>query len=153
MTTLQTQWPYDEPLFGGIFSPQLEKAFLNGFEKSSEKVYNVESIYPYDLKIIRNKDKEVTKFILNFALSGFSKDEITVKVIDDDLKIEVEKQEEKCSDNIEFVHHGIAHRNMKVCFKIGSLVDKENISMKYEDGLLKIDIPVKPKETYEVKFN
>ena len=150
MTTLSTQ-PCPHGALEGLFSPSFIRDLFSDLD-SPEAPYNVKSIYPYDLMIIKDADGEVEKFQLNFALSGFSEEDVSVKIINDELKIEVEN-ERKSDASIDYVHQGIAHRAMKVNFKIGSLVDKENIAMKFKNGLLMIDIPIKPKETYTVKFN
>jgi len=150
MTLLSTQQCPHEAL-DGLFSPSFLRDLFSDLD-SPEAPYNVKSIYPYDLMIIKDKEGELEKFQLNFALSGFLKEDISVEIIDSELLIEVENKRTEV-DYDKFVHNGIAHRGMKVKFKIGSSIDKENIAMKYENGLLMIDIPVKPKETYKVKFN
>jgi len=150
MTTLHTEWPF-EPVFGGLFSPQFTQNIFEEFDKPFEKAYDLKTIYPYDLIIVKGKNDETEKFLLNFALSGFLKEEISVKIIDDEIKIDIHHSRED-TDNWKYVHKGIAQRSMKSTFKLGSLVDKENITMDYENGLLSIDIPVKQKESYEIKF-
>ena len=132
--------------WGGLFSP----SFIdNMFNETYGKHCEISSDYPYDIFIERGEENQPICYKLRMALSGFSKKDISVKVIDDNLIIEINVAEK---EEREYIHHGIAHRNSKVVFKLGSKVDIDKITSKYEDGLLKIDVPIIEKAIRDIKF-
>jgi HSP20 family molecular chaperone IbpA len=115
--------------------------------------YGIKSDYPYNIYIERDDDNQIVSWNLQYALSGFTKEEISVKVVGDELRINVEKTKDDECKEVEYYHKGIAHRDTRVNFKLGPLVDSDNIKMTFENGMLDITIPVSTKTTKEIKFN
>jgi len=119
-----------------IFGTEVfDKLFGDEIGNEFRKLYEVNTTYPYN---IYTKD-DVT--VIEFALAGFSKEEISV-VIEDDLLV-ISTDSDDTADEIVYKHHGIAKRNMITKFTLGSKVDKDNIKSSFENGLLKIELPIK----------
>lgn len=153
MTTLSTQWPY-EP-FTGLFSPSFVKDLFEGLDYPQKEAYDIKSDYPYDLYVERNEDKQIINYVLEYALSGFKKEDISVKVVGNELRVNVNQDtsDEVPGESVrDYLHKGIAHRNTRVSFKLGSMVDKKKIAMEFNNGLLTINIPIMSEETVELKF-
>ena len=147
MTSLMKR---NDDFFEGLFSPTFAMDLLSGIDSKYDP-YGIKSDYPYNLYVKKDKDGQVVSWHIEYALSGFTKDEIKVKVVDNELRINVEKKDNE-TENQTYLHNGIAHRNTRVTFKLGNLIDIDNISMKLENGLLEIKLPTITKETKEIKF-
>ena len=90
--------------------------------------------YPHN--IFETKDGT---HVLEIALAGFKKEDISVKIENDLLKIDVASDKD---DDIEYIYKGIAKRQLHTIFTLGTRVLKDEISSKFENGMLTIEIPI-----------
>ena len=86
---------------------------------------------PYD--IIKNSD---TKYDIQIALAGYSKEDITIEVKDNTLSIKSVKKNE--DDKVEVLHRGIAKRYFERHFTIADDVKVKGAELK--NGLLIISL-------------
>ncbi len=86
---------------------------------------------PYNLVQLNNHESK-----LEIALAGFKKDE--VKVYTEFGKLYVEGKKEESEVDGTFVHKGLAQRNFQRVWTITD--DTEVGSVKFEDGLLTVDL-------------
>ena len=86
---------------------------------------------PYD--IIKNSD---TKYDIQIALAGYSKEDITIEVKDNTLSIKSVKKHE--DDKVEVLHRGIAKRYFERHFTIADDVKLKGAELK--NGLLIISL-------------
>ena len=86
---------------------------------------------PYNLVQLNNHESK-----LEIALAGFKKDE--VKVYTEFGKLYVEGKKEESEIDGTFVHKGLAQRNFQRVWTITD--DTEVGSVKFEDGLLTVDL-------------
>tara|TARA_E500000178_G_scaffold302417_1_gene311920 strand:+ start:2337 stop:2762 length:426 start_codon:yes stop_codon:yes gene_type:complete len=86
---------------------------------------------PYD--IIKNSD---TKYDIQIALAGYSKEDITIEVKDNTLSIKSVKKHE--DDKVEVLHRGIAKRYFERHFTIADDVKVKGAELK--NGLLIISL-------------
>lgn len=121
------------------------RAMSKLFEDFDRDLWESRSGYPYN--VIQKGDTT----ILKYALAGFTKDDIKVNVSGDTLNIEAVADAEKESEDIKYLHRGIAERSLKVYWELGARADKKNIKSSFEDGMLIIEIPVKPLESIDIK--
>ena len=91
--------------------------------------------------------------VIEVALAGFSKEEVDVSVIDSEIIISAEHKKEDDERSVDYVHHGISKRDLKTKFKIGSMADIKKIKCKFIDGMLKVEIPHKPKDEFSVNID
>lgn len=119
-----------------IFDKFLEESFDNDFKK-------IKTHYPMNiLKIEENGS--VNGYALEYALAGFSKEDIEVKVCGDVLTLTVEKkEEEKSESNIveSYIRLGISKSAFEYSYQLTEDIDKNNIKVSYKDGILRIDLP------------
>lgn len=132
---------YNSPKIGicvkEIFDRFLEESFDNDFKK-------IKTHYPMNiLKIEENGS--VIGYALEYALAGFSKEDIEVKVCGDVLTLTVEKkeEEEKSESNIveSYIRLGISKSAFEYSYQLTEDIDKNNIKVSYKDGILRIDLP------------
>ena len=86
---------------------------------------------PYD--IIKNSD---TKYDIQVALAGYSKDDIDIEVKENTLSIKSVKKDE--DDKVEVLHRGIAKRYFERHFTIAD--DVKVNSAEHRNGLLKVSL-------------
>lgn len=98
-----------------------------------------------------NVDK-VNSYRLEYALAGFKKDEIEIKVKENILNVHVEKKT-TVSDNFEnYLRQGISYKDFDISYKLMDGIDKEHIKVKFEDGVLSINLPLKQEEVNSYKI-
>lgn len=99
--------------------------YLFDFEK------NIPSYPPHN--IIRIDEY---KYIVQFALAGFTKDEIELEIEDSKLIVKGNKQESV--DNLQYIHKGIGTRAFTKSIPIIDTVEVEYAS--YENGILSVGL-------------
>jgi HSP20 family molecular chaperone IbpA len=106
--------------------------------------------YPYDVKVLTNNEGEVYRYEIDVALAGIGKEGIKVKVKDGYLTIDISKEEVEEKSHIKYARKGISKRKATMSFHLAENVDVKSISSDYKDGLLKVTVPVKQPEVYNV---
>jgi HSP20 family protein len=120
--------------------------FSDFFEGVNFKSYN--SSYPYNLYQIGDK------VVLEYALAGFSKEDIKVKVEGDYLKVNVSKPPlDHSIDEMKFINKGISFRELKGSWRISGNIDVDSIKTSFENGLLKVVMPMKKDHIKELSID
>lgn len=98
-----------------------------------------EALVPVNIK------EEEKSFILEIVAPGLSKDKFSIQVNDDVLAISFEnkEREEEKSESGKWIRTEYKTRSFKRSFNLGEKVDVEQITAKYENGVLVIDLPKK----------
>lgn len=121
--------------------------FLNnaiGFEDMFNRfdyLTSINSGFPhYNIK----KETE-GKYVIELALAGYKKDEVSVEVKDGVLIIEGKSKE----DLSNYVHQGIAKRSFKRQFQLADYVECKG--GKLENGMLNVELEYNPPESKKPK--
>jgi molecular chaperone IbpA len=85
------------------------------------------------------------KYVIELALAGYKKDEVSVEVKDNVLIIEGKSKE----DLSNYVHQGIAKRSFKRQFQLADYVECKG--GKLEDGMLNVELEYNPPESKKPK--
>ena len=93
---------------------------------------NLNGNYP-PYNIVKYEDN---KYGIEVAVAGFTKDEITVEVDQDQLMIKGKKA--TASDTVEFLHRGLAARDFEQTFTLAEYMEVKGATV--VDGMLKIEI-------------
>ena len=110
-----------------------DNLFTN-FERFFEDDLNTSSRYPfYDIKKIKDD-----KYILEMALAGYKKSDLSIKAENGVLSIAGKSSEEK--DN--YIHQGIARRAFSKQLQLSEYVECKGARM--EDGMLKVELDYNP---------
>lgn len=122
-----------------------------------DDLVNVKNTYPFDMVETTDKNGKLIKTELIFALAGIPKDKIDIKVEDGVLSISVDKyelvEENVDSDtDVKVVHRGISTRSSSVRFKLND-VAVDDITSKYENGLLTITLPAVTKPVKAINID
>lgn len=134
-----------------LFNDSWFKDIVGDFDKAFD-VPN--AVYPYNVKAVKNKDGIAEKYIVEVALAGVGRENIDVKVREGHLYISVSKEE---VDNllpdggqVSYVKKGISKRKGEISFALNENTDVKNISSTYTDGLLRVTVPVKQPEVFNI---
>lgn len=103
------------------------------------------STYPANIVKVK-KNGKITHIRIEYALAGFSKDEINVSVKNGVLYIQAKEHdngilEEGFEETI--VSRGISYKSFSAAYQLMDDADKKAITSSFVDGLLVIVIPVK----------
>jgi len=98
--------------------------------------------------------KQDGTMVLELAVTGFSKEEITGKVEGDKLcikgkKIEDTKKDEK--ETYKYVHKKISMQDFDITYQCNDKMDLENIELTIDKGILTVSIPLKENEKPVIK--
>lgn len=81
-------------------------------------------------------------FHLEMAAPGFTKDDFNVELDNDTLTISSEAKSEDKEKKSNYTRREFSYRSFKRSFNLPkNMVDSEKIAAKYEDGILKLELP------------
>lgn len=100
-------------------------------------------VFPYDVKQTKDKDGNLVKTELVFAVAGIKKEDIDVKVEHDYLTISINQSQEELDEGVAYIRKGLSHRAMSKSFHLQD-IDVDSIKSKLENGLLTITLPPTP---------
>jgi len=114
--------------------------FHNFFHPTSGFLSATQAKQPHPLNIFYTDDS------LHFevACTGLNKDDVTVDIEDDVLKISYNKPEEE-TFHPGTIHRGLSKRSFDLGYKISAKYDLSKADAKLENGLLEINIPITDK--------
>lgn len=117
--------------------------FFIGFEDLVNKLHNKAGVNFPPYNIYRETD---TKYGIELAIAGYSKDEISVSLGNGVLEVTGNKKSE---DSKKYVHKGISSRSFSRTFTVAETIEVSKAT--YEDGVLKLTLENKVPETKKVK--
>lgn len=113
----------------------------NFFEASSPFQPASEAKYSHPVDIYENKNG----LFFEVACTGLTKDQVTLSIEGDILKVSYVKPEVKLTGEdpwaTEYIHKGIARRSFNLGYKVASKYDLSQADAEMENGLLKIYVP------------
>ena len=137
--------------FPTIFNTKSYDNFIENFfePKSLDKVFGNTTNYPPRCikEIYDNKDDTFKYTQLEYALSGFKKEEINLKVEGNKLILSVDKEDMEENKHEKIISSNMATRSIRQSWTLSNTTDTKNIKSKFEDGLLTIKIY--PKDEYQ----
>jgi HSP20 family protein len=93
--------------------------------------------------------QEDNKYVVEVDLPGYKKDEINMSFNNDLLTIKAEHTEEKKEDNKKYIYRSRSQSMFTRQIRFNN-IDHTNIDAKFEEGVLKVVLPIKG-ETEVVK--
>ena len=156
MTTLTTMTPGHYSSTERVYRqlPALfNDSWFNSVFGDFDKAFEVpNAIYPYNVKTIKNKDNELSEYVVEVALAGIGKNNIDIKVRDGYLYINVlkEEKEENCKNSCSYVKKGISTRKGQLSFLLNENANVKEIKSSYVDGLLRVTVPVTQPEVLNI---
>ena len=112
---------------------QLSRALV-GFDRYFSAPHHQNGNYPPH-NIVKYSDDT---YAIEVAVAGFSKDEVTVEVDQDQLTIRGIKNRSNADVGVEYLHRGLAARDFEQTFTLAEYMEVRGA--KVADGMLQIDI-------------
>ena len=122
--------PFDR-MFDNIVSnqfPEFEKNFGISFEKGSFPKVDVAD---YDDSVV-----------IIAEIPSLKKDALKIEIEEGILSISGDKHQLD-DENVRYIRKELKHSSFRRSFQLGDLLNTENISANFEDGVLRIEIPKK----------
>lgn len=98
---------------------------------------------PHNLITKKDKDGNVVGFILEVVYTPFKKSEVSAKVKDGQIVVKCGTENKYMNDDEVVNYQGISYQSYQFTLPLTDDVDTTAIAAKAEDGLLRIDIPMK----------
>jgi len=98
-----------------------------------------------------NISEDENKYQIELAVPGLGKKDIKVEIDKDILKIRHESQEKKENENQRYSRREFRYNGFSRTFIIPESVDDSKMKAKYENGILILELPKKPKSEVEQK--
>lgn len=130
-----------------LFNDDWLSSAISGWEKAFD-VKN--AVYPYNIKTEINKSGDAKCYIVEVALAGVGKNNIDVNVRDGHLNININKEDDEKNGSFSYVRKGISQRKGNLSFVLNENTDAKNITSTYVDGLLRVTVPVKQPEVFNI---
>jgi molecular chaperone IbpA len=92
--------------------------------------------YPF-YNIIKNDDYD---YIVEFSLSGFDKDDLTITTIENILTVEGKISTPETEKKVNYIHHGIARRSFSRKIHFSDIINVTDAKM--SNGILTISVEV-----------
>lgn len=128
-----------------IFGRSAWDELIEGFMEDFDKCFGNEQVVPCDVIQLKDKKGNITATEIQYALAGYDKNNVTIQIDGDKLSLKIEKTEKTESETEkEYVHQGISHRRIEAAYSLNGY-DKDKIEASFENGLLKLKLPVIPK--------
>ena len=123
------------------------KELFNEFPAAVNKAVREDVLHFPPVNIVDKKDS----YQLEVAAPGFEKADFNVKLEGNILTISTEKKETVSESTDKMIRQEFSYRSFKRSFTIDEKIDGENISAKYENGILKLVLPKKEDLKSEAK--
>ena len=90
-------------------------------------------------------------YVLEIKAPGRNKEDFKVNLENDLLTVSYEKKEENTTEGQKTIRREFHYNGFKRSFSLDEKIDASNILAKYENGILKIDLPKKPEVQQQPK--
>lgn len=113
------------------------KELFNEFPAAVNKTVREDVLHFPPVNIIEKNEK----YQLEIAAPGFVKSDFNVKLDNKVLTISTEKKETANESTDKLIRKEFSYKSFKRSFTLDEKIDAENISAKYENGILILDLP------------
>ncbi len=131
----------------------LVNELFNNFFKND---YHEDYVKNCGSKPATNVFETENEFKIEVLLPGFAKEDVQLNVHNNLLTVKVDKEQEEKSEEYEYVHREFGVFNFDKQFKLPKAADSEKIEAKFENGILRINLPKKeealPKAPVDIKI-
>lgn len=115
------------------------KDFFNEFPSTVSKTFREDLLNFPPVNIIEKSGQ----YLVELSVPGFDKADFAVKLDGNILTVSTEKKEESGEQSDKMIRKEFSYKSFKRSFTLDEKIDAENISAKYENGILKLELPKK----------
>ncbi|HPH86525.1 MAG TPA: Hsp20/alpha crystallin family protein [Ferruginibacter sp.] len=115
------------------------KDFFNEFPSTVGKTLREDILHFPPVNIVDKADA----YHLEMSVPGFEKSDFNVKLENNVLTVSTEKSGENTQSTDKLIRKEFSYKSFKRSFTIDEMIDAEQISARYENGILKLALPKK----------
>lgn len=142
-----------DDVFKEVFDP-FWRRFDSLFNSWDLNMETFEKLQPKSSFPKVNVIDNATSYEVEIAIAGFDKDDVELELKDNALLIKADRKEEQSQEDKRYLRREIAQRSFRRCVVFPSEVDAENISAKYNDGIIKCSIgKIEPEQPEKIKIS
>lgn len=123
---------------GRTFDGMMKELF-NEFPSNASRTFREDVLNFPPVNIIEKEGS----YQLELSVPGFEKADFNVKLEDKLLTISTEKKEADTASGYKLIRKEFSYKSFKRSFTLDEKIDAENISAKYENGILSLELPKK----------
>lgn len=117
----------------------MSKDYFIGYEEFLNKAFKSTTCPTYPpYNLIHQTDEDQTNYRLEFAVAGFTSDQLDVTIANNSLVVATKETEALSDENVTYLHKGIAKRQFRNSFKLSP--DVEVVDSTLEHGILTINL-------------
>ena len=128
---------YNNPL--GKSLDGMMKEFFNEFPSTVSKSVREDVLHFPPVNITDNAES----YLVELLVPGYSKADFKVKLAENILTVSAEQKQAEAVEGSKIVRREFSLKAFKRSFTLDDKMDTENISAKYENGLLQLTLPKK----------
>lgn len=115
------------------------KDFLSEFPSTVSKTFREDVLHfpPVNIK------ETPEAYLLDLSVPGYEKNDFKINLEANVLTVSSEKKTEETNEENKTIKTEFSYKAFKRSFTIDDKIDAENISAKYENGILKLELPRK----------
>lgn len=115
------------------------KDLLNEFPTTVAKTFREDVLNFPPVNIV----EKTASYLVDLSAPGFEKTDFAIKLEGNVLTITTETKDEKKEEGDKLIRKEFTYKGFKRSFTIDEKIDAENIAAKYENGILKLELPKK----------
>jgi HSP20 family protein len=115
------------------------KELFNEFPSTVAKTFREDVLSYPPVNITENENH----YLVELAAPGLEKTDFNLKLEGNILSIGSEKKNQTINENSKLIRNEFTYRAFKRSFTLDEKIDAENISAKYENGILQLELPKK----------
>ena len=115
------------------------KDLLNEFPTTVAKTFREDVLNFPPVNIV----EKTASYLVELSAPGFEKADFAIKLEGNVLTIATETKDDKKEEGDKLIRKEFTYKGFKRSFTIDEKIDAENIAAKYENGILKLELPKK----------
>lgn len=116
------------------------RPFNRHFADLFDEIFNMQTVEQNKIPAVNISETDQA-FQLQLFAPGLKKELFTIKVEDGNLNISYEHKTEQKTESNKVVRNEFSYKSFKRSFHIADLVDADQISAQYQDGVLTLNLP------------
>ena len=124
--------------FSGSIDGMMKELF-NEFPSTASRTFREDVLNFPPVNIVEKSNA----YQVELLVPGYEKTDFNVKLDDKILTISTEKKEQNVESDEKMIRKEFTYKSFKRSFTLDDKIDAENISAKYENGILKLELPKK----------
>jgi len=123
------------------------KELFNEFPSTASRTFREDVLNFPPVNIVEKADG----YQVELSVPGFEKTDFNVKLDDKILTISTEKKESAVAEGQKMIRKEFSYKSFKRSFTLDDKIDGDNISAKYENGILTLGLPKKENQKAAAK--